>query len=75
VFPLAGLNLKGSLFHFLEGEFKYLARFDADDYFSDVSVLANVFLTRHLGLSYRFMHMENLSGVITYHIWGVSFVF
>jgi hypothetical protein len=75
VFPLIGLNVKATLFHFLEGEVKYSARFDADDYFSDVSALANVFFTRHWGVSYRFKYMENVSGSIAYHIWGIAAVF
>jgi hypothetical protein len=75
VFPLVGLNLKATLFHFIDAEVKYAARFDADYYFSDVSAIANVFFTRHWGLSYRFKYFENINGSIAYNIWGIAAVF
>jgi hypothetical protein len=75
VFPLVGLNLKATFFHFIDAEVKYAARFDADVYFSDVSAIANVFFTRHWGLSYRFKYFENINGSIAYSIWGVAAVF
>ena len=75
VFPLVGLNLKATILHFIDAEVKYAARFDADVYFSDVSAIANVFFTRHWGLSYRFKYFENINGSIAYNIWGIAAVF
>jgi hypothetical protein len=55
VFPLVGLNVKATLFHFIDAEVKYAVRFDADVYFSDVSAIANVFFTTHWGSRRCFM--------------------
>ena len=72
---IAGLNMKGVLLHFLEAELKYQATFGGRGYFSTLSGMANLFFTRHLGLSYRFKYMETSNGADTYHIGGVAFVF
>lgn len=75
VFSLAGVNLKTAVFHFIEVESKYTARFNTDDYLSDVSVLVNLYLSRHWAASYRFKYMESISGWDRYHIWGAAYVF
>jgi hypothetical protein len=72
---IAGLNMKGTLLHFLEAELKYQAIFGGGDYFSSLAGMVNLFSTRHIGLSYRFRYMETGNGEDTYHIGRVAFVF
>jgi hypothetical protein len=74
-YGIAGLNLKINLFRFLDIEGKYQGTFNGDDYRSTWSALVNVFLSRSLGLSYRFKYMETSSGSDLYHLAGAAFVF
>jgi hypothetical protein len=74
-YGIAGLSLSATLFHFIELQAKYKANFNADDLLHTVDALANVFFTRHLGLSYRFKYMQTADGSTSYHIAGIAFVF
>ncbi|MBP7462198.1 MAG: hypothetical protein KBA26_12995 [Candidatus Delongbacteria bacterium] len=72
---IAGLNLNLRLFHMVEVEGKYNGAFDADDYYSTVSAMLNLFFTRSWGVSYRFKSMELSKGSDRYHILGLAWVF
>ncbi|MFH0920298.1 MAG: hypothetical protein V1913_08030 [Fibrobacterota bacterium] len=74
-FALAGVGVNANIFHFIDLEAKYHATADADSLYSTVSGMANVFLTRHIGLSYRFKYMKMSTGYNTFHMGGVAFVF
>ena len=72
---IAGLNLKVTLYHFIDLEAKYQATFDDADYFNTWSGLANVYLNRSWGLSYRLKLMETGQGDSFQHYVGVAYVF
>lgn len=74
-FGIAGINTSVSIFHFITVDAKYRGTFNADDYFSSVDSMLNVFFTRHWGLSYRFKYSETSSGSTAYHIGGIAYVF
>ena len=74
-FGIAGINTSVSVFRFITVDAKYRGTFNADDYFSSVDGMLNVFFTRHWGLSYRFKYSETSSGSTAYHIGGVAYVF
>jgi hypothetical protein len=74
-YALAGLGVNANLFHFVDLEAKYHATFNADTLYPTVSAMANIFLTRHIGISYRFKYMAQSSGSNTYHMFGLAFVF
>jgi len=74
-FGIAGINTSVSIFHFITVDAKYRGTFNADDYFSTVDSMVNVFFTRHWGLSYRFKYGETSSGSTSYHIGGIAYVF
>jgi len=75
LYGIAGINASVSIFHFITVDAKYRGTFNADDYFSSVDSMVNVFFTRHWGLSYRFKYSETSSGSTAYHIGGIAFVF
>ncbi len=75
LYGITGLNLKVTLFHFIDLEGKYQATFDDSDYFNTWSGLANVYLSRTWGLSYRFKLMETGQGDSFQHYVGVAYVF
>ena len=74
-FAIAGLNVKASIFHFIEVEAKFKATFNAYEYLNTVSGMLNVFLTRNLGISYRMKYFETTVGSNLYHIGGIAIVF
>jgi hypothetical protein len=37
--------------------------------------MANFFVTRHWGVSYRFKYMQSTGGPTSYHLFGVAYVF
>jgi len=74
-YGIAGINASVSIFHFITVDAKYRGTFSADEYFSSVDSMVNVFFTRHWGLSYRFKYSETSSGSTSYHIGGIAFVF
>ena len=75
LYGIAGINTSVSIFHFITVDAKYRGTFNADDYFSTVDSMVNVFFTRHWGLSYRFKYSETSSGSTSYHIGGIAYVF
>jgi hypothetical protein len=75
LFGIAGINASVSIFHFITVDAKYRGTFNADEYFSSVDSMVNVFFTRHWGLSYRFKYSETTSGSTSYHIGGIAYVF
>lgn len=75
LYGIAGINASVSIFHFITVDAKYRGTFNADEYFSTVDSMVNVFFTRHWGLSYRFKYSETSSGSTSYHIGGIAFVF
>ena len=75
IFGIAGLNTSVSILHFVTVDAKYRASFDANEFFSSVDTMLNVFFTRHWGLSYRFKYSETSTGSTSYHIGGVAYVF
>jgi hypothetical protein len=75
LYGIAGLSLSATLFHFIELQAKYKATFNADDLLHTVDGMANVFFTRHWGLSYRFKYMQTTDGSTSYHLVGIAYVF
>jgi hypothetical protein len=75
LFGIAGLNTSFSILHFITIDAKYRASFNADEFFSSVDTMLNVFFTRHWGLSYRFKYNETSTGSTSYHIGGIAYVF
>jgi hypothetical protein len=75
LYGLAGISLGATIMHFIELQGKYKLTFDADDLLSTWDAMANVFFTRHWGVSYRFKYMQNTSGSTSYHIGGIAYVF
>jgi hypothetical protein len=74
-YGIAGLSLSATLFHFIELQAKYKATFNAEDLLHTVDAMANLFFTRHWGLSYRFKYMQTTDGSTSYHLAGIAFVF
>jgi hypothetical protein len=79
LYGIAGLSLGATIFHFIELQAKYKVNFNADDVLHTVDGLANLYFSRHWGLSYRFKYMQTKSGSAngstTYHLLGIAFVF
>jgi hypothetical protein len=71
----AGLNLKATLFHFVDLEGKYQATFNASGRYDIFNATVNLFLSRNWGLSYRFKDMTSSHGSNRFHYFGVSYVF
>ena len=74
-YGMAGLNFTATIFHMLGVEAKYYGSFNSDDYFSTFNGMINVFLTRHVGVSYRFKYMEMTVGSHYYNIFGLAVMF
>jgi hypothetical protein len=76
-YALTGINFKTTLYHFIELSMKYYRKFSLDDGedLNTLSGMANIYLNRHWGLSYRYKYMEVSVSKNTYHIGGVEFVF
>jgi hypothetical protein len=75
LYGIAGVNLKVTLFRFVDLEAKYQGTFNASDFYSTVNGTAYAYLNRSWGLSYRFKYMEASQGTESYHIFGVAYVF
>jgi len=75
LYGIAGLSVSATIMHFIELQAKYKATFNADDLLHAVDAMANVFFTRHWGLSYRFKYMQSTSGSTSYHLGGIAYVF
>lgn len=73
--PMAGLNLNANLAHFLDVQAKWLGRFKDDGALNEYSLMANIYLTRHWGVSYRYKYMEYGSSSNSYNLAGLIFAF
>jgi len=73
-YALLGLGLNATLFHFIDLEVKYHATFNAASLYSTASAMTNIFLTRHIGLSYRYKYMEMYQGSNIFNMGSVVFV-
>jgi len=73
-YGLTGINAHANFFHAFELEAKYFAAINHARYLNNTAFMANVFLTRHLGLSYRFEYMETDLGSDRYNMLGVAFL-
>ena len=73
--PLAGLNLNATLAHFIDLQGKWMGRFKDGDRLDEYSLMANIYLNRHWGLSYRYKYMEYGSSSNGYHLGGVAYCF
>lgn len=73
--PLAGLNLNATLAHFIDLQGKWMGRFKNGERLDEYSLMANFYLNRHWGLSYRYKYMEYGSSSNGYHLGGVAYCF
>jgi hypothetical protein len=74
-FGIAGIGVSATIMHFIDLQLKYKLTFNGDDQLHTFDGMANVFFTRHWGVSYRFKYMQNTSGSTSYHIGGIAYVF
>lgn len=72
---IAGVNLKADFYHFLQLEFKRSVAYHTDQFFNKSSAMVNLFITRNIGLSYRYNYNETTMGNDSYNIFGVAIVF
>ena len=73
--PLAGLNLNATIAHFIDLQGKWMGRFKDGERLDEYSLMANFYLNRHWGLSYRYKYMEYGSSSNGYHLGGVAYCF
>lgn len=73
--PLAGLNLNATFAHFFDVQAKWMGRFKDGERLDDYSLLANIYLNRHWGLSYRYKYMEYGSSSNRYNLAGLVYCF
>ncbi len=73
--PLAGINLELTFAHFISVQGKWMGRFKKHETLNDYSLMANLFLTRHWGLSYRYKYMEYGSSSDRYNLAGLTYCF
>jgi hypothetical protein len=59
-YGLAGVSVSATIMHFIDLQAKYKLTFNGDDRLHTFDAMANVFFTRHWGVSYRFKHMQLL---------------
>jgi hypothetical protein len=73
-YALVGLTLKSTILHFIELKIKYHGKIslESDDYLNVVSFMFNTYMSRKLGISYRFKYMEETIGTNTYHMGGIA---
>lgn len=74
-FWIAGLNLKVNFSHYLQLEAKRSVAYSRDYFLDKSSAMVNLFLTRNVGLSYRYNYHETTAGEDSYNILGVAIVF
>ena len=75
LYGLAGLSVSATIMHFIELQAKYKLTFNENDLLHTFDAMANVFFTRHWGVSYRFKYMQTTDGSTSYHIGGIAYVF
>jgi len=73
--PLAGLNLNTTFAHFFEVQAKWMGRFKDGERLDEYSLLANIYLNRHWGLSYRYKYMEYGAASNKYNLAGLVYCF
>jgi hypothetical protein len=74
-YGLVGLKFKTVIYHFVDIELKSAFAFNDDEFLTRLAAMANLYLGRHWGLSYRFLYTETLSGSNMYNIGGVAILF
>jgi len=76
-YTLLGTNFKVTLYHFIELSAKYYHKISMDDgeNLNTISAMCNIYLNRHVGLSYRFKYIEVSVSKNTYHMGGVAYMF
>jgi hypothetical protein len=74
-YGLVGLKFKTVIYHFVDIELKSTFAFNDDEFLTRFAAMANLYLGRHWGLSYRFLYTETLSGSNMYNIGGVAILF
>jgi hypothetical protein len=74
-FGLAGLKFKTVIYHFIDIELKSALAFNDDEALTRLAAMANLYLGRPCGLSYRFLYTETVSGSNMYNIGGIAIVF
>ncbi len=70
----AGLNLTVNVAHFFEIQGKYLGGLKSEGRLDSFGILANVFVSRTLAISYRFKHVEFPNRSNEYHLIGLAAV-
>lgn len=75
LYGIAGLNFKATLFHIIDLEGKYQATFNDSEYYDTYNAMANLYLSRRWGLSYRFKYLESSQGSNAFHYFGFVYVF
>jgi len=71
---IAGIKLMAEYCHFIQGELKYNITFN-DDSYNKLTAMVNFFLSKNIGLSYRFSYQETSVCEDIYHIFGIALVF
>lgn len=76
-YTLLGLNAKFTLYHFIELSAKYYYKISMNESenLHTFSAMCNLYLSRRIGLSYRFKSIEVSVSKNTYHIGGVAWLF
>jgi len=74
-FAISGLNINARFYYVVELDIKYYGTFDRKNYYSTISGLINLYLAKHLGLSYRVKYMELSKGYDLYNLFGIALVF
>jgi hypothetical protein len=72
---LTGINLKMNFQHFLQLEVKPAVTYLNGECYWKKSAMVNVFLTKNLGISYRYDYHETSSGKDALSIFGVAVMF
>jgi hypothetical protein len=74
-YGLVGLKFKTVIYHFVDIELKSSFAFNNDEFLTRLAAMANLYLGRHWGLSYRFLYTETMSGSNLYNIGGIAILF
>lgn len=72
---IAGVNLKVDFSHYLQLELKRSVAYHSDQFFNKSSAMMNLFMSRNIGLSYRYNYNETTMGKDSYTMFGMAIVF
>lgn len=72
---IAGVNLKVDFSHFLQLELKHSITCNSDQFYNKNTAMLNLFMTRNVGLSYRYNYSETTMGKDSYNMLGLAVVF